>query len=269
MGLLDKIKTDIRKSGQNKGKFMYFRQGVKTRVRFLQDMDEGIDVTFHDSFEKGINVPCLEQYGKACPYCEKEGLRTRSQYIWSVYDYEAKEVKLLMSPVNNCTPVPALIAIHENYGTLVDRDYVITSSGVQANKTFSVIPMDKVKFKNEAAKPYTKKAIMQMVAKAWPYDEDVETDSDDEEVTQKKQKPASSKVKQPVDEEDEWDDEEDDDVVDYSKMSARELYTLCKERGIDVLPKKSEKYYTKNLEEADKTKEDWDDEDDDDEWEEE
>ena len=68
--------------------------------------------------------------------------------MWSVYNYEAKEVQLFMFPVNNFTPVPALVALYENYGTLMDRDYVISVSGRGVNKSFTVIPMDKVKFRN-------------------------------------------------------------------------------------------------------------------------
>jgi len=60
MGLVDKIKADVKKSGQNKGKFIYFREGQKQRVRFLTDMDDCMEVTFHDSFEAGINVPCQD-----------------------------------------------------------------------------------------------------------------------------------------------------------------------------------------------------------------
>ena len=59
MGLLDSIKRDAKKSGQNKGKFIYIREGTKVRIRFLVDMDEGIEVTWHDSYEQGINVPGL------------------------------------------------------------------------------------------------------------------------------------------------------------------------------------------------------------------
>ena len=44
-------------------------------------------------------------------------------------------------------------------------------------------------------------------------------------------------------------------------MSAKELYKLCKDRGIEVKPKKSEKYYIKQLEEYDQAQDDWSDED--------
>ena len=272
MGLLDKIKNDVKKSGQNKGKFIYFREGNKQRVRFLTDMDDGMEVVFHDSFERSVNVPCQESFGRDCPYCEDDSLRTRSQYVWSVYNYETKEVQLFMFPVNNCSPIPALMAMYENYGTLTDRDYVISVSGKQQSKTFSVVPMDKVKFRNEKAKPFSDKAILKMLDKAFP--SDLSDDEEDEDEAPKKRAPKSTgkKSKKHEVEEDDYEDdesweEEDDDKVDYSDMSPKELYELCKERDIKAAPKKPAKFYINLLEEYDQAHEDWDDEEDEDEWE--
>ena len=279
MGLVDKIKADVKKSGQNKSKFIYFREGNKVRVRFLTDMDDGMEVTFHDSFEKSLNVPCQEHFGRTCPYCEDESLRTRSQYVWSVYNYDTKEVQLFMFPVNNCTPIPALMAMYENYGTITDRDFVITVSGKQQNKTFSVVPMDKVKFRNDKAKPFSEKAILKMLDKAFPCDISNDEDDEDEDDTPKKRAPKSiggknNRKSEPEEEdEDDYDDEdwsdEDDDAVDYSDMSPKELYQLCKEREIKVAPKKPAKYYINQIEEWDKAHEDWSDDEDDEEWEDE
>ena len=275
MGLLDKIKNDAKKSGQNKSKFIYFREGQKQRIRFLQDMDEGMEIVFHDSFEQGINVPCQELFGRECEYCNDSSLRTRSQYCWSVWNYETSEVQLFMFAVNNCSPVPALVSMYEAYGTLLDRDYVISVSGKQQNKTFSVVPMDKVKFRNTKAKPYSKKAVLQFIDKAWPSDE--ESDEDDEDYTPKKKQSKSTKktrddydVEDDYDEDVDVDDEDEDDDNDYESMSAKELFQLCKKRKIDAMPKKSQKYYIKLLEEYDEAQSDWgDDEDEDDEWEDE
>lgn len=268
MGLLDSIKNDVKKSGQNKGKFIYFREGQKQRIRFLNDMDEGLEVVFHDSFEKGINVPCQEVFGKECPYCDDEDLRTRSQYVWSVYNYDTKEVQLFMYPVNNCSPVPALLAMYENYGTLTDRDYVISVSGKQQNKTFSVVPMDKEKFRNSKTKAYSESAVLKMIAKAYPCDED-DDDEEDYAPKSKKSKKSSSKASSKKAEEDDWDDEEDDVSMEYDEMTPKELYKECQNRGIDCAPKKSAKYYINLLEEDDAAHDDWDDEEDDDDWEDE
>ena len=280
MGLLDKIKSDAKKSGQNKSKFIYFREGQKQRIRFLQDMDEGMEVIFHDSFEQGINVPCQELFGRECPYCNDDSLRTRSQYCWSVWNYETSEVQLFMFAVNNCSPVPALVSMYEAYGTLLDRDYVISVSGKQQNKTFSVVPMDKVKFRNTKAKPYSKKATLQFIDKAWPCDENTDTSDEDDEddvpVKRANKKAGKPKTKREVYEEDEdVDDDYDEDVADeeedaedYESMSAKELFNLCKKRKIDAMPRKSQKYYIKLLEDYDEAQDDWGDEEED-EWEEE
>lgn len=294
MGLLDSIKQDAKRSGQSKGKFIYFREGQKVRIRFLQDMDDGLELLFHDSFERSINVPCQELFGRDCPYCEDESVRTRKQYCWSVWDYENKEVKLFMFPVNNCTPIPALVAMYENYGTITDRDYVISVSGKQQNKTFSVVPMDKVKFRNDKAKAYSEKAVLQLLDKAFPCDatsdSDIDDEDEEEEKPKKKKKPTSEskksntkgKARDEDDDDDDYDnipedieddipfdedDEDDGEDTDYEDMSVKELYKLCKKRKIDVEPKKSQRYYIKKLEDADQAEDDWEDEDDDDDWE--
>ena len=176
MSLVDDIKNQVKKSGTNKSKFLYFKEGAKIRVRFLDDMEEGHKVRFHDSFQLGINVPCQEEFDRECPYCDDDELRTRDQYAWSVWDYDAKEVKVLMAPVNQCSPVPALVSMFEAYGTLKDRDYVITKSGKQQSTTYSVVPMDKAKFRNEKAKPLSDQKFLQTLDKAFPCDA-----SDDEE----------------------------------------------------------------------------------------
>lgn len=325
-GLVSSIKNDVKKAGTNKGKFIYFRPDQKQRVRFLQDMDDGMEIVFHDSFERSINVPCQEHmFGRNCPYCEDDGVRTRSQYAWCVYNYDAKEVQIFMFPVNNCSPIPSLMAMYETYGTLVDRDYVISVSGKGPDKSYSVVPMDKVKFRNEKAKPFAEKKILEMLDKAFPCTDE---DEEEDEAPKKNRKPSAPKVKgkakpEPEDDEDdntdelpdndelmdmsakelyalckerdidakpkksveyyvdlleEWrdnnsgsddddddwgDDEEEDEEIDYSEMSVKELYQLCKERKLDVMPKKPAKYYIKQLEDYDKAQGDWDDEDDD------
>lgn len=334
-GLVDRIKNDVKKAGTNKGKFMYFRPDTKVRIRFLQDMDDGLELVFHDSFEKSVNVPCQEVFGRSCDYCEDDELRTRTQYCWSVWDYEAKEVKLFMFAVNNFTPIPTLMAMFENYGTITDRDYVVSVSGKGTSKSYSVIPMDKVRFRNDKAKPYSEKSVLKMLDKAFPCDG---SDEDDEDERPSKKRPASkakSKAKSKPAEDDgwnededslpdtdeleemkpqklynlcrerdidaapkksvdyyvekleewrldheesdeddydddqDWGDEEEEEAPDYTEMSVKELYALCKERGIKVEPKKVAKYYIKQLEDYDEAQDDWGDEEDDEEWEDE
>ena len=234
MGILDRIKQDAKKVGSNKSKIFYLKEGGKARIRFLADMEEGTIVKFHDSFEKGINVPCQEIFGRECEYCDDDSLRTRDLYAWPVYDYESKEIKVFLYAVNNCSPLPALMALYETYGTLTDRDYVLTVTGKQQNKTFSVVPMDKNKFRNSKVKALSEEKILKIIDKAFP---------------------AAN-------------DEDDDDEKDYENMTPKELYKLCKEYDIEAAPKKTQKYYINLLNEYDKANEDWGDDDDDD-WEEE
>ena len=296
MSLVDKIKSDVKKSGSNKGKILFVREGTKVRIRFLNDMEDGLEIPFHDNYTKGITpVPCQEVFGRNCPYCDEDAdVLTRSQYVWSVYDYESKEVKLFMYPVNNCSPIPAIMSMYENYGTLTDRDYVISVTGARQNKTFSVVPMDKVKFRNAKAKPYSKSAVLKIVDKAYPLDVDTDDDEDEEDDRPVKSRSPKSiaKSKSTVvedddenekpkrriaknytgwgeeSEEDDWDEEEGgEETPDYEEMSPKELFKLCKERGIDVQPKKPQKYYIKQLEEYDQAQDDWGDEDEEDEWE--
>lgn len=264
MGLIDDIKNDVKRAGANKGKIMFFKEGVKSRIRFLDDMDEGRKFTFHDSFAKSVNVPCQMAFGRDCKYCEDDELRTRDLYCWSVYDYESKEVKILLQPVNNCSPIPAIMALYETYGTLTDRDYIISVSGKQQNKTFSVVPMDKNKFRNPKAKPLSEEKILSILDKAFPADD--EDEDEDDYPRRSSSKKASKRKARDEDEDDEDEVVEDDDEVeiDYEDMTPKELYSLCKERDIDCVPKKPAKYYINLLKEADKADDDWGDEDGDD-----
>ena len=267
MGLLDRMKHEAAKSGASKGKFMYFRPDDKKRIRFLQELDDGLEIPFHDNFERGINVPCQEVFGKDCPYCEDEDLRTRSQFAFSVYDYDANEVKILMQAVNQCSAIPALVNMAETYGTITDRDYVLKKTGKGSTSSFTIIPMDKNKFRNEKAKPLSKKALLKYLNQAFPCDDsenDLEDDEDDYEDSHKKPNTKKKKAS-----EDDWDDEKN--TSDYSDMSARELYDLCCDRDIECQKKRPVKYYINLLKEDDAAHDDWDDEEDsdEDEWEDE
>lgn len=270
---LSSIKNEIKKSGTSKGKFLFFKEDSKVRVRFLTDMEDGLEVPFHDSYQLGVNVPCQETFGRDCEYCEDDNLRTRNMYVWSVYDYESKEVKLLMAAVNNCSPVPALASLYESYGTLTDRDYEIKRIGKGQNTTYSVIPLEKMKFRNTKVKAMSEQAMLKCIDKAYPADnsEDLEEEEDEPKKNKKKgtktnNKPLKGKMNEPEDD-DNWDDEEEEN--NYESMSAKELFQLCKDREIDCKPKKTKEYYIDLLEEADEEdSDDWDEEEEDDDWDE-
>ena len=271
---LSNIKSEIAKSGSSKGKFLYFKENTKVRVRFLTDLEDGMEIPFHDSFALGINVPCQELFGRECQYCDNENLRTRNMYAWSVYDHDSKEVKILMFAVNQCSPVPSLASMYESYGTLCDRDYEIKQIGSGQGKTFSVIPLDKSKFRNTKVKPLSDASILKYVDKAYPADNSEDFEDEDEEETKKnktkgKTKPETKKKTKPEPEEDDWEEDEEEQENDYESMKPQELYKLCKERDIDCKPKKAKEYYIDLLEEADEedSNDDWS-EDEEDDWEE-
>ena len=248
---LSELKEEIKKSGSNKGKFLYFREGEKVRVRFLTDLEDGTEVLWHDSYKKKINVPCQETFGRECKYCDEEDLRTRKMYIWSVYDYGSREVKLLMAAVNQCSPVPALVAEYEERGSLLDRDYIIKQIGSGQGKSFSVIGMDKEKFRNTKAKPLSESAILKYVDKAYPDTEADYDEGEEEEEKPKRNKAKGNKKKEKEPELDMNEPEDEDEEKDYEEMTAKQLYKLCEDRGIECKPRKAKEYYVDLLEEAD------------------
>ena len=66
------------------------------------------------------------------------------------------------------------------------------------------------------------------------------------------------------------DEDKNEESSEYDDMTPKELYKLCKERDLEVEPKKPAAFYINLLKEDDKAHEDWDDEDEDDEdWDEE
>lgn len=81
---------------------------------------------------------------------------------------------------------------------------------------------------------------------------------DEDDIDEQEEKP----VKKPVKKKKEA-IEEEDEVQDYSEMSARELFDLCKKRGINAKPKQSKEAYIKLLKADEATEyddEDWNDE---------
>lgn len=86
----------------------------------------------------------------------------------------------------------------------------------------------------------------------------------------KKATKAKPKKAEPVEEaeDDDWGDEDEEDSDPYAGKNAKELFDMCKERGIKAKPRQKADAYVKLLKKADEAEADEDeDEDDDDEWE--
>lgn len=269
MSILSDIKKGVEQSGSNKGKLLYIKADSKLRVRFLQEIEDGVKVKIHDSFEKGVTVICQELLGEDCHYCDDDELRHRDAYVYSVWDYEASEIKLFIGYPNAYNPLPSLVAMYESYGTMMDRDYVIQKDGKGMNSRVSVIPMDKVKFKNKKAKAYSEKKMLEILNKAYPTGES-ESESG-------KSKKKGKKKGRDIEEDDIEFEEDDSNEDEYEAMSPRELYAECIDRDIEGVKKKQKKKYYIDLlleddesdnDEDDEDEDDWDDEeeDDDDDW---
>ena len=247
-GLLNKIKEDVSRSGSSKASFFYVREGEKKRVRFLQELDDGYALDFYKTkwgAEEFQFFASPENFGEDDPYAESEDYVKQVQYCWSVWDYDSEEVKVFMYASNRCSPIPPLIALNDTYGSVTDRDFVVSTTGKRVDKTYQIVPMDKAAFRNKKAKPLSESALKDKVKEGYPWPSI--TDSDDDS---------------------DWDDDAAESTDKYDSMSAKELYKLCKERDINAEPRKDAKYYAKKLRDADAADDDWDDGDDDD-WEDE
>lgn len=245
---VNSLKKEIERSGKDNRTVLYIKEGQKRKVRFLDDFQKGTTVKFHDSYKLSVNIPCQEVYGRACKYCDNEDLRTRNQYIWSVYDYESKERKLLIAPVNNCSPVPALSAIYDEYGNITDRDYVIKRIGKGQDTTYTILPMAEQPFSQKKVKPFTEKEILSLIDKIY-HDDDA--DEEEEKPKSNRSKGAKGAMNEPGEDMDDWEEDEEKEKPDYSNMKASELYKLCKKRDIDCKPRQPKDYYIDLLEDAD------------------
>lgn len=208
--LVDLMKDRISNTGGKKSSFFYLRADKKVRIRFLQDLEDGVQITFHDKWGE-FNHPCLSYYGKSCPNCDNSEARTADNFAWSVWNYESKKVEVLMFKANRSSPIPSLVSMYENYGTILDRDFVIERKGSGIETAYSVIPIDKAAFKG-TAKPLTKKKILELAFEAFPPSSfDIDEDEDEEEEIVVKKVKAKTKAKKVIEEDEDYGEEEEED----------------------------------------------------------
>lgn len=183
MSLIDSMKERIKNSGANKKEVLYVAPDTKRRIRFLQELDSGLEFRFHSSFNKGINALCPEMYGKTCPYCgnDDESMKENTMYAFSVFDYDSNGVKILLYKANGVSPLPSFIEYFDEYGTIMDRDYTIKKNGKGMSGSFTVMAGDRTTFRNAKAKPYTKSQIIKVLQKAFPVNQEDYIDDDEEE----------------------------------------------------------------------------------------
>ena len=198
--LIAEMKAKIAASGTSKKEMLYFGKDSVKRVRFLQELDTGYVFEFHNDWVANILELCKDpEDHENCPLCE-QGIKIYENFAWSVWDYDSNSVRILLFKANGVSPIPSFIEMYEEFGTIMDRDYKIKKVGQGQGGSFVVTPLDKERFNNKKAKPFTKKQMQEILEKAYAKQE-VEEDDDDEEedeeeVTSKKSKKQAKKKKQ-------------------------------------------------------------------------
>lgn len=211
MSLVSRIKTEAKRQSGAKKELFYVKPDEKQRVRFLVDLEDGLEVRFFEHFKDKVKLPDPELWGfNSEELAERvedrdDQMREAMYYIWPVWNYDRKSVQLLMGKANQWSPVLQIIAVYENYGTLTDRDYTISRSGDGLDTSYSVLPLDKKPFKGNKIKVPNRDGILEILWKAFTVEAeldklgisgDAEEDDDDYD--------------DDYDDEDDWDDEDDE-----------------------------------------------------------
>lgn len=227
MGLINSMKNQIAKSGSNKKEILYFGKDTVKRVRFLQELDNGYEFQFHNDWDMHVFELCKDpEEHENCKLCN-EGIAIQENFVWSVWDYDSSSVKLLQFKASGVSPIPALIEMYEEYGTILDRDYKIKKVGQGQGSSFSVTPLDKERFTNKKAKALSKAKVKEILDKAWTSasveNVDGEEDEDEEEVKEKPRKKKGKKAKTIMDKMLECDIEDLKEISKLLGMSKKEL----------------------------------------------
>ena len=190
--LVQLMKQKIAQSGGSRSKVLYFKPDTAKRIRFLQELDTGEEFLFHSDFNNKVYELCKDpEDHEDCPLCQ-QGVTLKSEYCWSVWDYDANEVRIFKSRVTSQSAAPALISMYDEFGTIMDRDYKIKKVGTGQSSSFTVLPLEKEKFRIKA-KPFNRAEMLDILTKA--YTTDQETDDEVEEEKPKKSKKAKKAKK--------------------------------------------------------------------------
>lgn len=173
--LVQLMKQKIAQSGGSRSKVLYFKPDTAKRIRFLQELDTGEEFLFHSDFNNKVYELCKDpEDHEDCPLCQ-QGVTLKSEYCWSVWDYDANEVRIFKSRVTSQSAAPALISMYDEFGTIMDRDYKIKKVGAGQSSSFTVLPLEKEKFRIKA-KPFNHAEMLDILIKAYPSDSVVENE---------------------------------------------------------------------------------------------
>lgn len=193
--LIKKMKERIAKSGSSKKEILYFGKDSVKRVRFLQELDDGYSFQFHSNWEPSIYAMCDDpEDHQDCKLC-KDGIALQDEFCWSVWSYDDQAVRILKFKASGLSPIPGLIEMQEEFGTIMDRDYKIKKVGSGMGGSFVVTPLDKERFKNAKAKPFTEKEMLNLFREAYKQSEDDDEVEEEKPKSKKKDKKKEKSLK--------------------------------------------------------------------------
>lgn len=238
--LISKMKERIAQAGASKREIMYFKPDSVQRVRFLTELDAGISIEMHNKFGQtlasSIFAPCMDpEDHEDCKYC-KEEIPTQEWYAWSVWDYDNSCVRIIFQKATGISPVPSLIEMYEEYGTIKDRDYKIKKVGKGTGGSFAITPLDKSKFGIKKAKPYSEEEIKDIINEAYssskPIDDDDDDEDEDDYEPKRKKNKKTKKQKSLRSKFEELDFDELKDIAKELGMSKKEIKNFDDEEEI-------------------------------------
>lgn len=192
--LISEMKAKIAASGSSKKELLYFGKDSVHRIRFLQELDTGSMFQFHNDWNANILELCKDpDEHENCELC-KQGIKIYENFAWSVWDYDANAVRIILFKASGVSPIPSFIEMFEEFGTIMDRDYKVKKVGQGQGSSFVVTPLDKERFNNKKAKAYTEAQVKEILEKAYAKAEVDDDDEDEEEVKTTKK----SKKKEPT-----------------------------------------------------------------------
>lgn len=161
-----KALNDAANSGSGLPEELLFvpKDGKKV-VRFLNEFDPpGATILMHDKWQVLMPQPCLKQYNETCPFHGSD-VRLRTQYAWTVWDYEAKSKKIGLWPATLQSPVERLLDIYDMFNTIRDRDVELSRVGTGTKARWKARPMTPTAtpFEGPMDQPYSEEAIMNIV----------------------------------------------------------------------------------------------------------
>ena len=135
------------------------KEGEKKKIRFISDFNEPVILQMHENWNPALGqnggsdfqFPCLKQFGKECPMCDKwqddksmKEYRPRGKYVWTVqeYEYDSKLFWMMSDAPQAKTVIPYLIDLltdeDEDVADLRKHDITVKQVGKGTAKSFVV-----------------------------------------------------------------------------------------------------------------------------------